>query len=120
MESVLLDLDSIAELEDLLGQVAVGSLLKRFIIEVDEMFELVTQSNISSCSLQDVMEEIHRVSGSAALLGIAQMHVRLSYLEKLGREADIRIILKKLGDLEEVWVSSKARMVALGLLTGVS
>ncbi|SDO01884.1 PAS domain S-box-containing protein [Lutimaribacter pacificus] len=108
-ETGAVDDQRLRELMQDLGADAAGQLLDRFIRETDATLE-----EIEGCSAQpmgDLVPRLHKIAGSAAVLGAATLHSRLGDLEALGKSGEEAPFREGLAELAPIWARTRAEMV---------
>ncbi|SDI98717.1 PAS domain-containing hybrid sensor histidine kinase/response regulator [Lutimaribacter saemankumensis] len=97
------------ELMQDLGADATGQLLDRFIRETDATLEEIGDSETRP--VDDLVPRLHKIAGSAAVLGAASLHSRLGQLEALGKSGEEAPFREGLADLAPIWAQTRAEMV---------
>lgn len=97
------------ELMQDLGADAAGQLLDRFIRETDATLEEIGDYNAHPVG--DLVPRLHKIAGSAAVLGAATLHSRLGQLEALGKSGKEAPFREGLADLAPIWAQTRAEMV---------
>ena len=112
----VLDVDRITEIRDSLGSVVLAGLFERYLKEGDSLLDNLTNSEISKEPLKDVIAEVHKVAGSAAVLGTIEMHAKLQLIETVGKSEGRENIRMALNELEPVWLRTKSSLHKLGFV----
>ena len=106
----VLDVDKIIELGESLGADSRAGLFERFVSEGDCLLEHLVEFKIKQNRLTDVIAEVHKVAGSAAVLGTIEMHAQLQLMETVGKSPQSESLWNAVGHLQIVWTRTKVSL----------
>jgi HPt (histidine-containing phosphotransfer) domain-containing protein len=112
----VLDVDKIIELGESLGTDSRAGLFERFVLEGDCLLEHLFEFKIKQNRLADVIAEVHKVAGSAAVLGTIEMHAQLRRMEVLGKSDKSENMWNAVDHLEAVWTRTKLSLNGCGFV----
>ncbi len=98
----LVDLDSLADLEASMGEARVDGLITRFLADTEARMALLVEMARDTAQEAELVAEVHRMSGTAAMFGASALHDRLTRIEdlcKLGQRAAARAAVPALAVL---------------------
>jgi hypothetical protein len=106
----ILDVDRIAEMRESLGAEVLMDLLERFLKESDSLLEHLANPEIRQEPLPDVIEIVHKVAGSAAVLGAIEMHTQLRLIEIESKSVHGESLWRAVDELGPVWLRTKLNL----------
>lgn len=112
----IFNFDRIAEMRENLGPMVLAGLLNRFLKEGDALLQKLSNPEINQEQLFDVIEEVHKVIGSAAVLGAIEIQAKLQNVEmecKLGHSENLWNAVDELGP---VWSRVKSSLNKSGFI----
>lgn len=115
-QTIILEVDRIAEMRDSLGTVALAGLFDRFLNEGDSLIEHLSNPEIRQEPLTDVIAAVHKVAGSAAVLGTIAMRTQLQLAETEGKSGQSEKLWKAVDELERIWLRTKSSLNESGFL----
>ena len=97
------------ELMNDLGTDATEQLLHRFIRETDATLEEIGVGEAQA--MGELVPRLHKIAGSAAVLGASTLHSRLGRLEALGKSGKEEPFREELAELAPIWAATRQKMV---------
>ena len=104
-----IDQARLRELMQDLGAEAAEQLLHRFIRETDTTLDDIGKG--APAPVLDLVPRLHKIAGSAAVLGASALHARLGQLEALGKSGKEEAFHEGLAELAPIWADTRQKMV---------
>jgi len=112
----IFDFDRIAEMRESLGPVVLAGLLERFLKEGDRLLQKLSNLEIEQELLNDLIKEVHKVTGSAAVLGAIEIHAKLQNVEIEGKSGHSENLWNAVDELRRVWLRAKSSLKERGFV----
>jgi CheY-like chemotaxis protein/HPt (histidine-containing phosphotransfer) domain-containing protein len=96
------------ELRATLGNDALGTLLNRFVTEMDDTLAFL--QNSSRQTLADIAARAHRIAGSAATLGAVELRTGLLRVEEAAKSGDARALANAIDALPVIWTATRPQI----------
>jgi PAS domain S-box-containing protein len=98
------------DLRSTLGIDALGPLLDRFVVEVDDTLAFLKE--LPPRSPADTAARAHRIAGSAATLGAIELRAGLLKVEEAARSGDPKDMAHAIDALSAIWTATRPQMLA--------
>ena len=112
----IIDFNRISEMRKNLGPVVVAGLLNRFLKEGDILIQKLSNPEINQEQLGDLIEEVHKVTGSAAVLGAIEIQAKLQNVEIEGKLGHSDNLWNAVDELGSVWSRVKPSLNKSGFI----
>lgn len=101
-----------ADLAEQLGQETARALLETFRAEAEKFVERAFSPDWDKEPLSVRADEVHKLAGSAAVLGAAELRACLKELERDYRRGQVEPARMRVSDLERIWDQTRDEMAA--------
>lgn len=115
-QKYILDVGQITEIRNSLGSVALAGLFERYLKEGDSLLEKLSNPGIMQEPIKDVIAAVHKVAGSAAVLGTIEMCEHLQFMETVGKSEQSENLWKAFDKLEYIWLRTKTSLNQSGFV----
>ena len=116
----LIDLEVWVQMREALGAFRAKELVARFLTDTDRRIGELAMRATGPDAQPDLIGDVHRLGGSAAMFGAAAFHKRLTAIEVMFKRGDRAAARSELPDLAELWYRTAAAYRAEGDLAQAS
>ncbi len=106
----LFDPSTVSELRNSIESGKIADLLARFIEEGDAVFTRLTLADPSEQADVSFVDALHRLAGSAAVLGASKLHGALAVLERNLRTGTVDRFGQRLDELGQIWDATRKNL----------